>query len=85
MSGTATETNREKMLLTADHITYYVNKQSNEYSNIRLWAIQKQCPKSEAEYQAASLTALYWFYHNVLGCEYNAAVQRRIAAIELVL
>jgi hypothetical protein len=70
--------------LTADHVSYTVKAQTNEHSNIRLWAIQKQCPANEAEYQYAMKLALYWYYHHKLGCKYNAAIQRKLHAIDLV-
>jgi hypothetical protein len=69
--------------LTVDHVTYTTEQMPNEHNNIRLWAIHKQYPRTEAEYQAASQIALYWYYHHKLGCVYNAAVQRKIEAIDL--
>ena len=71
------------LILTADHITYSSPKLRNEHTNLRLWAIQKQYPTNEAEYQAASAHALYWFYSNTLGCSYNAVVQRKVNTIDL--
>jgi len=69
--------------LTVDHVTYTAEQMPNEHNNIRLWAIQKQYPRTEAEYQASSQIALYWYYSHKLGCVYNAAVQRKIEAIDL--
>lgn len=69
--------------LTADHATYRAQKIPNEHTNIRLWAVQKQYPRTEAEYQSACNMALYWYYNNKLECVYNAAVQRKIEAIDL--
>jgi hypothetical protein len=74
----------DTLRLTADHVTYSVCQQQNEYTNLRLWAIQKQYPTNEAEYNAANQLALYWYYNNKLQCKYNAAVQRKINAINLV-
>ena len=71
-----------QMILTADHITYSVDRLPTEYTNIRLWALHKQCPTNEAEYYSASSLALYWYYHHTLGCEYNAAIERKIASID---
>ena len=72
-----------EMSLTADHITYKVPKLPIDHNNIRLWAIQKQFPQNEAEYQSACTMALYWYYHTQFGCVYNAAVQRKIDALRL--
>jgi len=69
--------------LTVDHRTYTASRQLNEHSNTRLWAIQKQNPSDEAEYHRAATMALFWYYCKTLGCEYNAAVQRRVNAIDL--
>lgn len=69
--------------LTADHITYRIPKLPNEHTNIRLWAIHKQSPRTEADYHAACSLALYWYYSNKLGCVYNAAIQRKVDALEL--
>lgn len=79
-----TDINDTLLSLTADHITYRIPKMSNEHTNIRLWAIQKQYPKTEAEYQSACNMALYWYYSGTLGCIYNAAIQRKIDAINLM-
>ena len=70
----------DSMSLTADHITYRINRLQTEYTNARLWAIQRQNPLNEAEFMSASLLALYKYYHDTLDCEYNAAVERRIGA-----
>jgi len=72
-----------KISLTADHVTYSMNKIPNEHNNIRLWAIEKQYPRSEAEYNNAYNMGLYWYYCNTLGCVYNAAIQRKIDAINI--
>lgn len=72
-----------QLVLTADHTTYRIPKLPSEHTNIRLWAVQHQYPRNEAEYQAACNLALYWYYHHKLGCSYNAAVQRKIDSIEL--
>ena len=64
-------------------MTYKMEKNVNEHNNIRLWAIQKQYPKNEAEYSAAHILSLYWYYNKKLQCEYNAAIQRKINTIEL--
>jgi hypothetical protein len=77
-------TERTNIVLTADHITYSMEPFVNEQSNIRLWAIQKQYPTNEAEYNAAYMLSRYWYYHKMLGCEYNAAVQRRVNNINLL-
>ena len=73
----------EMLTLTADHITYRVRRLQTEHSNIRLWAIQKQNPTNEAEYAAAETMSLYWYYHHKFSCEYNAAIERKIANIPL--
>lgn len=75
-----TDTN---MSLTVDHTTYTVQSMSGEYDNIRLWAISKQYPRSDADYLSACNIALYWYYVHKLDCTYNAAIQRKIAAISL--
>lgn len=72
-----------KNRLTADHVTYIVDPLVNEYTNIRSWAVQKQGPTTEAEYQYAILMSLYWFYHHSIGCEYNAVIQRKLNGINL--
>lgn len=72
------------ILLTVDHVTYTTPRLPNEHTNIRLWALHKQFPRTEAEYQSASNMALYWYYCNTLGCLYNAAVQRKINSIDLI-
>ena len=69
--------------LTVDHVTYMVDQMPNEHTNIRLWAIHKQYPRTEAEYASASQMALYWYFSKTLGCVYNAAIQRKIDAIDL--
>jgi hypothetical protein len=71
------------MSLSADHTTIRIQKMPNEHTNIRLWAVHKQYPKTEAEYHAACNIAQYWYYSKKLGCVYNAAVQRKIDAIDL--
>ena len=69
--------------LTADHMTYSMKPLVGEQTNIRLWAIQKQYPSNEAEYYAAYMLSRYWYYYKTLGCEYNAAVQRKVKNIDL--
>jgi hypothetical protein len=69
--------------LTVDHVTYSMEKHINEHDNNRLWAIQKQYPKTEAEYHNAHNLALYWYYSKKLGCVYNAAIERKIKSIDL--
>jgi hypothetical protein len=71
------------MSLTVDHVTYRVPEMPNEHDNIRLWAIQKHYPKTEAEYQSACGMSLFWYYHHKLGCVYNAAIQRKIDVLKL--
>jgi len=73
----------QKLTLTADHVTYSCDKLPIEHDNLRLWAIQKQYPTNEAEYQSAQSLALYWYYNAKLGCAYNAAIQRKIGNIDL--
>jgi hypothetical protein len=70
--------------LTADHVTYRVRTMPNEHTNIRLWAVHKQNPRTEADYQSACNMAQYWYYCNKLECVYNAAVQRKVDAIDLI-
>lgn len=71
------------MSLTADHMTYTVDRLCNENTNVRLWALQKQYPTSESEYQSALALAQYWYFNKTLGCVYNAAVQRKTKSIKI--
>lgn len=73
----------EILTLTVDHTTYTIKSMPAEYDNIRLWAISKQYPRSEADYQSACNIALYWYYRHKLNCTYNAAIQRKIDCIDL--
>ncbi len=70
--------NLPKIRVTADHLTITDTALTGEISNARLWAIHRQCPTTEAEYHCAEQQALYWYYQNILKCEYNAAIHRRI-------
>ena len=73
----------KKISITADHVTYEVDSLPAEYTHARLWAIQKQYPTNEAEFHMATNFAKLWYYSKTLGCEYNAAIQRKISQIGL--
>lgn len=65
--------------ITADHITYIDQQLPSEYDNNRLWYILKNMfPLTEADWETARSLSIYWFNINTLGCEYNAAVERKL-------
>ena len=68
-------------VITSDHITYMDSLLPKELDNSRLWFINKMRPMNDYDWHNAKMLSVFWFYKQMLGCEYNAAVERKIRAV----
>jgi hypothetical protein len=70
------------LTITADHVTYTINMLPTETDIARLWIIEKQQPRTQADFFNSVILSYHWYYHHIYGCEYNASIQRKIEALD---
>ena len=69
----------EKLLrVNLDHLTYRDKPLEGETSNERLWKIAGMRPMTDGEFQSCRNLSVFWYNIKHLGCEYNAAIHRRL-------
>ena len=71
--------------LTADHVTYLCELLPIEMDSDlnRIWKIEKQQPRNDAEFYNAKILSYQWYYFNKFHCEYSSAIQRKIELLDV--
>ena len=74
----------KELRISADHMSIVARPLIGESSLGRLWAINRQAPESDVDYENAADLALYWYYNKYLACSYSTTIENRLKELGLM-